>query len=269
MAKGHGLMKSQLPIDTSNVLLLSHLSDFKDGTIMVKEQQGLRFDIFRSYTSAKDTAGAIKALKKYGPDEPQLYPAALAYFTSSTQALEEAGDELDVVLKKIDEDGLMAPLQVIQTLSTNAVATMGLVKKYLGATIDRERKEITNNRRLIESYRTETDSKRKELADLENKPTTFTASRCAACGRSLDLPTVHFLCKHSFHQSCLNENDGQEAECPKCTPANNNIRAFRKAQEESADKHEMFQDALQRSRDRFGTIGEFFGRGVMVAPTNE
>ena len=113
---------------------------------MVREQQGLRFDIFRSYTSAKDTSGAIRALRKYGPEEPQLYPAALAYFTSDPKILEEAGDELDLVLKKIDEDGLMAPLQVIQTLSTNAVATMGMVKKYLSDTIERERKEISNVR---------------------------------------------------------------------------------------------------------------------------
>ena len=134
----------KVPIDTSNVLLLSHLSNFKDGTTMVKEQQGLQFDIFRSYTSAKDTTGAIKALRKYGPQEPQLYPAALAYFTSSPKILEEAGDELNVVLKRIDEDGLMAPLQVIQTLSKNAVATMGMVKKYLSDTIEKERKEISN-----------------------------------------------------------------------------------------------------------------------------
>lgn len=125
-------------------MLLSHLSNFQDGTVLVREQQGLRFDIFRSYTSANDTTGAIKALKKYGPEEPQLYPAALAYFTSSPKILEEAGDELDAVLKKIDEDDLMAPLQVIQTLSTNPVATMGMVKKYLSDTIERERKEITN-----------------------------------------------------------------------------------------------------------------------------
>lgn len=38
----------------------------------------------------------------------------------------------------------MAPLQVIQTLSTNAVATMGMVKQYLSHTIERERKEISN-----------------------------------------------------------------------------------------------------------------------------
>lgn len=83
-------------------------------------------------------------MRKYGAEEPQLYPAALAYFTSSPQILEEAGDELGFVLKKIDEDGLMAPLQVIQTLSTNSVATMGMVKKYLSDTIERERKEISN-----------------------------------------------------------------------------------------------------------------------------
>lgn len=138
------LLKTKVPIDTSNVLLLSHLSNFKDGTTMVKEQQGLHVDIFRSYTSANDTFGAIKALRKYGPQEPQLYPAALAYFTSSPKILEEAGNELDAVLKRIDEDGLMAPLQVIQTLSKNAVATMGMVKKYLSDTIEKERKEISN-----------------------------------------------------------------------------------------------------------------------------
>ena len=128
---------------------------------------------------------------------------------------------------------------------------------------------LMQNRKLIESYRTETESKRKEMDDLGNKPAVFQTRRCAQCGRSLDLPTVHFLCKHSFHQSCLNESDGQEAECPKCAAQNNSIRAFRKAQEDSADRHDMFQDALQRSGDKFGTISEFFGRGVMTAPTVE
>ncbi|KAI4131009.1 MAG: hypothetical protein LQ347_003148 [Umbilicaria vellea] len=249
--KAKRLIQGQnIPIDTSNVLLLSHLSDFRDGTILVREQQGLRFDIFRSYTSANDTAGAIKALKKYGPEEPQLYPAALAYFTSSPRILEEAGDELDVVLKKIDDDGLMAPLQVIQTLSTNAVATMGM------------------NRRLIESYRSETEAKRKEIDELGNKPAVFQARRCSACGGNLDLPTVHFLCKHSFHQRCLNQVD-DSVECPVCATQNATIRAIRKAQEESADRHDMFQDALQRSWDKFGTISEFFGRGVMTVPSSD
>lgn len=260
-----------IPIDTSNVLLLSHLSDFSDGSILVREQAGLRFDIFRSYTSAKDTRGAIKALRKYGPEEPQLYPAALAYFTSDSRILEEAGDELDAVLKKIDQDGLMAPLQVIQTLSTNSIATMGMVKTYLQQTIERERSLIASNRRLISSYRAETLDKRKEISNLSTKPQTFNATRCAACGGQLTLPTVHFLCKHSYHQTqCLNvqiDADGNvEGDCPKCRKDNDTIRAIRRAQDETADRHDMFLDALERSDDKFGTVSEFFGRGVMDVP---
>ncbi|KAF4634433.1 hypothetical protein G7Y89_g3673 [Cudoniella acicularis] len=273
-AKAKKLIEGKdIPIDTSNVLLLSHLSNFRDGTILVREQAGLRFDIFRSYTSAKDTRGAIKALRKYGPDEPQLYPAALAYFTSDPRVLEEAGDELDVVLKKIDEDGLMAPLQVIQTLSTNAVATMGMIKTYLQQTIERERKEISSNRRLIESYRTETLEKRQEINDLTTKPQTFNNTRCSFCGSQLTLPAVHFMCKHSFHQSCISVQVGEdgnvEGDCTVCKKDNDTIRAFVRSQDETADKHDMFLDALGRSGDRFGTISEFFGRGVMEVPTVE
>ena len=269
-AKAKTLIEDKdIPIDTSNVLLLSHLANFKDGSILVREQAGLRFDIFRSYTSAKDTRGAIKALRKYGPEEPALYPAALAYFTSDLQILKEAGSELDAVLKKIDDDGLMAPLQVIQTLSANSVATMGIIKPYLQKTIERERSDIASNQRVIASYRAETEAKRREIDELSSKPVVFQATRCARCGSPLDPPMVHFLCKHSFHQLCLNvpnEELGEKWECPTCRPGNETIRAIIRAQTEMAGKHEVFADALERSSDRFETISEFFGRGVLGVP---
>ncbi|KAK5746155.1 Vacuolar protein sorting-associated protein 11 [Elasticomyces elasticus] len=266
--KARGLIEEKsVPIDTSNVLLLSDLEKFRDGTILVSERQGLRADVFRSYTSARDTAGAIRALHKYGPEEPGLYPAALAYLTSSPQVLEEAGGEVEAVLRIIDEEGLMAPLQVIQTLSNNAVATMGLVKSYLSLTVKRERDEIAANRRLIASYRSGTTQKSQDIAELALTPTSFSATRCSSCGMTLDLPTVHFLCKHSFHQRCLpgvmEGSDVEEAECPVCAPQNQAVRQVRRAQEESGGRHELFVDALGRSRERFGTVGEWLGRGVM------
>ncbi|QSS53007.1 vacuolar protein sorting protein [Histoplasma capsulatum var. duboisii H88] len=251
-----------IPVSTSNVLLLSDLSNFREGTTLVREQQGLCSDIFRSYTSAKDTAGVIKALRKYGPHEPQLYIDALAYFSSSPKILEEAGDELHEVLRKIDKDGLMAPLQVIQALSNNAVVTMGMIKKYLSDNIERERKDIANNRRLISSYTADTEAKQKEIDELATRPFVFQARSCSSCHDRLDLPTVHFLCKHSFHQRCLNRVD-EDAECPVCAPQNATIRAIRERQIKSAGQHDMFKSELQRSRDRFGIVSEFFGRGVM------
>ena len=269
--RARGLIESKtVPIDTSNILLLSDLEKFRDGTILVSEKQGLRFDVFRSYTAACDTQGAIKAMHKYGPEEPQLYPAALAYFVSKPEILAEAGSEVETVLKRIDDDGLMAPLQVIQTLSTNAVATMGLVKKYLAAIVERERLEIASNRRDIASYRSSTTEKLNEINELSTKPASFNATRCANCSTTLDLPTVHFLCKHSFHQRCLDVPEGHEIgeiECPRCAPQNQAAKDIRRMQLDSAAKHDLFLDNLNRSSDRFGTISEWFGRGVMDVQT--
>ncbi|CAI4217363.1 unnamed protein product [Parascedosporium putredinis] len=233
---------SDIPMESSSVLLLSDLSGFKDGTILVKEQAGLLFDIFRSYTSAKDTRGAMKALRKYGPEEPQLYPAALAYLTSQPQILDEAGpDELAGVLDKIDKDGLMAPLQVIQTMmgqgGGDGVATMGMIKPYLHDIIERERREIASNRRRIAAFRTETEQKRGELTEISTRPAVFQATR--------------------FHQRCLRGGGaGPEAECPLCAKDNATIRALRKSQAENADKHGLFKNELERSEDRFATVAD-------------
>ncbi|KYK56180.1 hypothetical protein DCS_08147 [Drechmeria coniospora] len=268
-AKAKRLIEGEhVPMESSNVLLLSHLSGFGDGTVLVKEQSGLLFDIFRSFTTAKDTRGALKALRKYGPDEPQLYPAALAYLTSDAKVLEEAGpDELAGILSKIDEDGLMAPLQVIQTLvgrSSGGAATMGMIKPYLQETITRERNEIRSNRSTIATLRTDTERRRGELADLDGKPAVFQATRCADCGQGLDLPAVHFLCKHSFHQRCLRGGEGT-MECPQCARENDVIRKMREGQKERAERHELFRADLESSEDRFATMAKWFSRGVMDA----
>ncbi|KAJ9613237.1 Vacuolar protein sorting-associated protein 11 [Cladophialophora chaetospira] len=259
-------------IDTSNVLLLSSLSKFPAGTTLVRERENLYADIFRSFTSAKDTSGAISALRKYGSKDLSLYPLALVYFSSSEEVLKAPGvkEELQTVLRRIDQENLMAPLQVVKVLSQGGSVTMGLVKDYLADNISRERKEIQANRRLIDSYRSETASKKAELADLGTKPVVFQARRCSSCNRNLTLPTVHFMCKHSFHQECLNkpgigmdENDSK-VECPICKPGNDTIRAIRRQQVESTEQHELFKAALARSNNRFGTVSEFFGRGVMA-----
>ncbi|KAK3490501.1 vacuolar protein sorting-associated protein 11 [Neurospora hispaniola] len=277
-------------IENSNVLLLSHLASFRTGTVLMQEQSNLLFDIFRSYTSARDTKGAIRALHKYGPSEPQLYPLALSYLTSSPTILSEAGEaELSAILEKIDRDGLMAPLQVVQTLSKHGVATMGMLKPYLQGRIERERKEIRENRRDVEAFRKETEQRRQELEELETKPQVFQATRCGVCGGGLEreLPVVHFLCRHSFHGRCLRGvagvnvdvrggGGGREAgeaaeggECPLCAKDNATIRALKKSQEENAERHELFRDDLERSEDRFKTVAQWFGRGVMSVPNVE
>ena len=126
---------------------------------------------------------------------------------------------------------------------------------------------------MIESYRTETAKKTAEISDLGSKPTVFQSQRCQACSLPLDLPTVHFLCKHSFHQRCLNSaNDGHAAasdedlECVACAPTNQTIRTLRRNQDEVAEKHEYFRQTLDDGKDKFGVVADFFGKGVMASP---
>lgn len=132
----------------------------------------------------------------------------------------------------------------------------------------------SQNRRLIQTYSRDTAQKKSEIQSLTSKPTAFNATRCSSCRLPLDLPTVHFLCKHSFHAKCLNitpqygeseEDAASRAECPLCGPSNSNIKAILEAQEKSAERHDLFKMELARSSDRFGTVGEWFGRGVMSA----
>lgn len=49
-----------------------------------------------------------------------------------------------------------------------------------------------------------------------------------------------------------------------CSTAN--ILYFFTAQDEQADRHDLFKAALGDSKDKFATVSEWFGRGVMVSP---
>ena len=71
-----------------------------------------------------------------------------------------------------------------------------------------------------------------QISELKNSPLIFQVSKCNLCSQPLELPSVHFMCKHSYHARCLGENDvriGVEnvTECPQCGP-----------------EHRMLQDML-------------------------
>lgn len=91
---------------------------------------------------------------------------------------------------------------------------------------------------MIESYRSETAKKQAEVAALtdEDQPRVFQVTICSACGGQLDLPSVHFMCKHSYHHRCLVEN---ETECPTCARAHTTVRDIRRANQRAAEHHDL------------------------------
>lgn len=263
-SKAHQLgSESKSSIDANTILLLSHLNSFQEGQILTNQQEGFQIDLFRSCVASGDIDGAIDVLHKYGDEEKELYPLALTFFTSSKETLEKVGEEFNFVLNKIRDEKLMAPLQVVQALSVNSVATVGLVKSYLIDIIEREKVEIDNNLKLSESYRAETKAKQAEIDKLANDPMVIQYSVCSSCKSSLDLPAVHFACKHSYHQRCLNSPDEANPQCPVCLPDMEAIAAIRRGQDDASDRYDLFKLALDGSDFKFKVVTDFFGRGAM------
>ncbi|KAG6900207.1 hypothetical protein C0993_001472 [Termitomyces sp. T159_Od127] len=58
------------------------------------------------------------------------------------------------------------------------------------------------DKELIDSYRLETATKLKQVEELSDPehPRVFHVTRCSSCSGQLDLPSVHFMCNHSYHQ---------------------------------------------------------------------
>lgn len=260
-------------VDQNTILLISQLMSYTDGEILAQEDtDGFQIDLFRSRVAAKDVKGAIDVLHKYGEQETELYCLALSFFISSEEIFNQAGnDEFQTVLEKISDHKLMAPLQIIQILSSNSVTKVGHVREYLIKLVTNERAEIERNNKLAESYRKESQTKKQEIDKLLTEARVVQYSECSSCGQTLDLPAVHFACKHSYHQRCLNNfgvdvsADGFDAQCPKCLGELQGIKAIRKAQEDLADRNELFFSSLKEGDNKFKVLTDFFGRGALTS----
>lgn len=75
----------------------------------------------------------------------------------------------------------------------------------------------------------------------------FQKTKCNMCNSPLELPSVHFLCSHSFHQHCFESYAESEAECPTCTPENRKVMDMLRAQDQKRDLHDHFNRQVTRN----------------------
>ena len=93
----------------------------------------------------------------------------------------------------------------------------------------------------------------------------FSDTTCSVCQQRLELPAVHFMCGHSFHQGCLERLD-TEQDCAVCSGDNRKVMERKHALEKSVDSQEKFFSALAEG-DGFQVVAEYFGRGLFNPPS--
>ncbi|KLO14890.1 hypothetical protein SCHPADRAFT_927552 [Schizopora paradoxa] len=265
------LNSESIPYDPTHALILCSTRNFTEGLVLLWEhfemhEDVLRFWIDKAKEGGDSPAGAeaskrvIHHLKLYGPKHKLLYPLVLRFLTSNEVLLTRHTEDLKAILEEIEREGIMPPLAVIQVLSRNGVTSVGLVKEWLLSRVRESRDEIQMDRQLINSYREETKTKLKQVEELSDPdhPRVFHVTRCSACSGQLDLPSVHFMCNHSYHQRCLAEN---ETECPNCARQHGMLREIRRNNERLAGQHDLFLSEVQEGG--FNAVAGAFGRGVM------
>jgi len=103
---------------------------------------------------------------------------------------------------------------------------------------------------------------RNEIEDIKINPREFKVAKCSACSQQLELPSVHFLCHHSYHMHCFESYAESENECPACMAENRKVLEIIRAQEENKNLNEQFDHQLEVAEDGFSVVSEYFGRGI-------
>ncbi|ORE02913.1 hypothetical protein BCV72DRAFT_40818 [Rhizopus microsporus var. microsporus] len=162
--KALALLKDEsVDYDTNQALVLCQLKQFDEGIVYLYEKTGMYTDILHHWMEKESTERVIEGVRKYGPKDASLYPMVLSYFSSSPEVLVKSRQELLSVMKHIDEKDLLPPIQVVQALSRSNVASIGLIKDYIGKKIEYERKELKQvTQRTLTLFMTNNKCKHKE-----------------------------------------------------------------------------------------------------------
>ncbi|XP_043720547.1 vacuolar protein-sorting-associated protein 11 homolog [Telopea speciosissima] len=272
LEKGLQLLKRAWPsnlehplYDVDLAIILCEMNAFKEGLLFLYEKMKLYKEVIACYMQAHDHEGLIACCKKLGGSnkggDPSLWGDLLKYFG---ELGEDCSKEVKEVLTYIERDDILPPIIVLQTLSRNPCLSLSVVKDYIARKLEQESKLIEEDRRSIEKYQEETSVMRKEIYDLRTNARIFQLSKCTACTFTLDLPAVHFMCMHSFHQRCLGDN---EKECPECAPEYRSVLEMKRSLEQNAKDQDRFFNQVKNSKDGFSVVAEYFGKGVISKTT--
>lgn len=139
------LQSRNIPYDINHALIVCSTCQYTPGLVLLWEKLGMHEDVLRFWMdkertsdSSGDEEGAKEASKQlvqyldtYGPKYRHLYPLVLRFLTSSEVLLNRHSGDVERVIDYVDEEKIMPPLAILQLLSRNGVASVGLVKGWL------------------------------------------------------------------------------------------------------------------------------------------
>lgn len=249
------LKNPQAKYDLHQALILVQMHDFTEGILYLYEKKELFHEIVQTFMDKDDYDSVLRECDRHGQRDPKLWVQALSYFAKKPD-----GDTyIAQVIQHIEAQKIIPPLLVVQILAQNRTTTLSMVRDYLVSKLQEEETTISQEEGLIQRLVSDNKRMRNELNELQTTAKVFQSSKCSSCNSALELPAVHFLCMHSFHQRCLLDN---ERECPICAKENRKIFDVRRQFIAQVSNHTKFFKLLNESPDGFAVVAEYLGRSI-------
>nr|CAH8832177.1 unnamed protein product [Trichobilharzia regenti] len=218
------LSNIELNYDEKKALVLCHQREFYDGCIYLWEKQKLYDQLILHYIARNMHNEILTVCEKYGNQMPKLWLTALAYYAHKP----EHADILKRVLDQVDRLNLASPLVVLQLLcDTDAehCCNVGTVREYFLRHLEAGSNQINTMRNEVDRLRKETMRNREVVRKLNDQVKIFQQQKCVLCHQSLEPPSIHFLCDHSYHKVCFDNYAYGDQQCPQCAPRNKKLLA--------------------------------------------
>lgn len=244
-----------------HALVLVQTARFEKGILFLYAKLNLHYDILQYYESNKNYEKVVNTLEIYGQNDPNMWMKVLAYFTKELESesnKEEIELQINFLLSRIKENDILPPLIVVQALSRNKYIKIGMIKEYLKQELEKHQGIKIDCENKIKALETEIKKVSNDMMELKTRPRIFQKQKCCldTCNKPLDLPAIHFMCQHSYHQRCLTN----EEECPKCANELKAIISKYHSHNKPGENYEAFDKLFKR--DGLNAVTHYFGLGI-------
>lgn len=132
-----------------------------------------------------------------------MWIQALTYFRDQKDTDHLLTRALDEIRKK----NILSPLLVLEILKENPKLKFGVLRQFLLQNLKNQQDSIKRANKKLNEDLNNINNFKTEINKMKRTARNFDQKTCAACGKELQLPTVHFMCTHTYHEFCV-ETEG-------------------------------------------------------------
>eukprot|EP00127_Corallochytrium_limacisporum_P007303 Clim_evm44s246 gene=Clim_evmTU44s246 len=254
--------------DPNQALLICGQNDFSEGLIYLLETNHMYSQILDLHIRLRDTEAILRTCTRYGAQDLSLWSKALTHFSTNIEEPADANAIISEMLVTIERQETMTPFQMVKLLIKAPNISITVVRDFLLRWFNDSNGRLASDEETIRELAEKNRDLETQLEDLQTKAKTFHLGKCKACRLPLELPVVHFLCGHSYHDRCLNEDNPVCMQCDEEYQRLLNMSSLSGQPGRSGDDHheaeqERFLKQIEGARNKFEVVAEEFALGVI------